>query len=77
MNLSKLRSTRASQGLSQSDLARSVGVSLATYQRIESDPDRTSIRRARLIAANLGVNVQDLFFGQDPCTEQDAKCRVS
>lgn len=73
MNLSPLRIARVSKALTQAEVAERVGISLATYQRIEVDPDRASVRRAHRIADVLETDYYQSFFTDDDCGGLDVE----
>jgi putative transcriptional regulator len=58
----RLRVARAERGLSQTELARAVGVSRQTISSIETGQYTPSALLALLIADALGKPVSDLFW---------------
>ena len=58
-----LRQARAHAGLTQADMARSLGVDRGTYLRIEKDPQRATIKQINAISILTGIPVQDIFLG--------------
>lgn len=60
-----LKAAREAKGLSQLQLAASVGYSLAVYQSIEEGHSNMSEKMAKRVAKELGVEVEDLLGGGD------------
>jgi putative transcriptional regulator len=58
----RVRVARAERNLSQTDLARAVGVSRQTISSIETGQYGPSTLLALRLAAELGVPVSDLFW---------------
>jgi DNA-binding XRE family transcriptional regulator len=57
---------RKRAGLTQSQLAERVGVPQSQISRIERNPDRTTVRTMKRVAAALGVEVAELLsFGNN------------
>lgn len=59
--MKNLTSIRKSKGLSQTELAETVGIKQATVSRIEKGVNNPSLDVAEKIAEALGVNVVELF----------------
>lgn len=57
-----LKELRARKGLSQSDTARKLGVSVQTYGAWENDFGIVKARNAVKVAEFFGVKVDDIFF---------------
>lgn len=57
----KLKLTRANKAVSQAELAKAIGVSLATFGGIERGKRTTSKEAAQKIAQKLKINVGKLF----------------
>lgn len=62
---SLLKAAREAKGLTQSQLAASVGYSLAVYQSIEEGHSNMSEKMAQRVAKTLDVDVADLLNGSD------------
>ena len=60
----KLKSARALKDLSQDDLAKAVGVSRQTINAIEKGDYNPSINLCIAICKELGVTLNDLFWGE-------------
>lgn len=58
-----LRKLRKAKGVSQSFLAKKLGVSNMTYSRLENGETRIDVERLNTIAKALDVNVE-IFFNQ-------------
>ena len=56
---------RRKQGLTQSDLARLVGLTMNSIARYERGEVQPSAQKAIAIAHALNVNVTELFYGSD------------
>lgn len=61
MNL-KMRQTRQERGLSQSDLARAVGVSRQTINMVESGEYNPTLALCLRICRALGCTLDELFW---------------
>lgn len=61
INPTKLKLTRANKAVSQAELAKAIGVSLATFGGIERAKRSTSKEAATKIAQRLKVSVGKLF----------------
>ncbi len=57
---SKLAAARKAKGLTQTQLARKLGLPQSQISRIERNPDRTTVRTLKRIAKALRVNVRTL-----------------
>jgi transcriptional regulator with XRE-family HTH domain len=60
-----MRTIRQNAGLSQNDLAVSIGVRFQQVQKYEAGKNRISASRLKLAADALGVSVSDFFRGLD------------
>ena len=58
-----LRQARTHAGLTQADVASSLGIDRGTYLRMEKDPQRATIRQINAISALTGIPVSDIFLG--------------
>lgn len=61
----RIRMRRLSSGISQSDLAKQIGVSFQQVQKYEKGTNRVSASRLQQIAARLGVPVSFFFEGTE------------
>ena len=61
----RLKAARAEQGLSQTDLARLVGVSRQTISSLEKGRYNPSILLAFKIARRFGLQIEDVFIYQE------------
>jgi transcriptional regulator with XRE-family HTH domain len=68
----KIRIFRAHRGMSQTDLARKIGVAFQQVQKYEKGTNRIGASRLSRIAAVLGISVGELFETQED-TVPDAK----
>jgi len=68
----KIRIFRAHRGMSQTDLARKIGVAFQQVQKYEKGTNRIGASRLSRIAAVLGISVGELFETQED-TAPDAK----
>lgn len=57
-----LRQARTHAGLTQADVANSLGIDRGTYLRMEKDPQRATIRQINAISALTGIPVSDIFW---------------
>jgi transcriptional regulator with XRE-family HTH domain len=68
----KIRIFRSYRGMSQTDLARKIGVAFQQVQKYEKGTNRIGAGRLSRIAAVLGISVGELFETQED-TALDAK----
>lgn len=66
----RLRAAREAAGLTQAQLAKQVGYSVAVYQDIEEGTSRMGRKQAEKVASVLGLDVTDLIGGSDEVTSQ-------
>lgn len=59
-----IRKWRTARGMSQEDVAAAIGYSRSQISRWESNGDQPSVGDAVLIAAKLGVTVNQMFNGE-------------
>lgn len=71
-----LRQARAHAGLTQADVADSLGIDRGTYLRMEKDPQRATIRQINQISQITGIPVSDIFLGCNS-TKVDKRQRSS
>lgn len=57
-----LRQARTHAGLTQADVANSLGIDRGTYLRMEKDPQRATIKQINDISALTGIPVCDIFL---------------
>lgn len=60
-----LREVREKKGMTQSDIADKLGVSLRTYQRIEKAPDTRKVNDMSKIMSILGINGDQIVTGSN------------
>ena len=58
-----IRQARAHAGLTQGQIAESLGIDRGTYIKIEKDPLRATVRQINMISALTGIPVSDIFLG--------------
>ena len=58
-----LRQARTHAGLTQADVANSLGIDRGTYLRMEKDPQRATIRQINAISVLTGIPVSDIILG--------------
>lgn len=58
-----IRQARAHAGLTQSEVAKSLGIDRGTYIKIEKDPSRATICQINRISEMTGISVGDIFLG--------------
>ena len=58
-----LKQARTHAGLTQADVADSLGIDRGTYLRMEKDPQRATIRQINQISQITGIPVSDIFLG--------------
>ena len=61
INLTKLKSMRMSMKISQEDMARTIGISLRSYQMKESGKNEFTFREMVSIALKLDISIFDLL----------------
>ena len=62
MSTNKLRGLRVENGLTQEELAEIIGLSLSTYQRIESGERKITLSEAYQISQLFGKKIDDIFL---------------
>lgn len=58
-----LRQARTHAGLTQAEMADSLGIDRGTYLRMEKDPQRATVRQINAISELTGIPVEDIFLG--------------
>lgn len=58
-----LREAREEAGYTQQDMANQLGISRATYIRIEQRPEAATVMQAKRICELLSKNYERIFFG--------------
>ena len=61
-----LRQARTHAGLTQEDVANSLGIDRGTYLRMEKDPQRATVRQINVISELTGIPVEAIFLGCNP-----------
>ena len=61
INLTKLKSIRTSMKISQEEMARTIGISLRSYQMKESGKNEFSVKEMVCIALKLDMSIFDLL----------------
>lgn len=69
-----LRQARTHAGLTQADMANSLGIDRGTYLRMEKDPQRATIRQINAISALTGIPVMDIFLGSNSTKVDSSEC---
>ncbi len=64
-HVNKMKATRFKMGYSQDEIARLLGVTQATYNRIENEVNSTSDEMLERIAEILGLSADELFDEAD------------
>ena len=67
-----LKSTRLSQGLTQAEMAESIGISVTAYQKIESGRTRILNTNFSTCAEALGLSLTELVNGFVPVREAES-----
>ena len=49
----------------QGQMAQILNVHEQTYRKIEQDPDRATIKMAKIISKELGIDYNEIFFGHE------------
>ena len=58
-----LRQARTHAGLTQADIASSLGIDRGTYLRMEKDPQRATVKQINTISELTGIPAEDIFLG--------------
>ena len=58
-----IRQARSHAGLTQSDVAKKLGIDRGTYMKIEKEPPRATVRQINMISEITGIPVEDIFLG--------------
>ena len=61
INLAKLKSIRMSMKISQEDMARTIGISLRSYQMKESGKNEFLLKEIACIALKLNMSIFELL----------------
>jgi transcriptional regulator with XRE-family HTH domain len=72
----KIRIFRANRGLSQTALAKAIGVTFQQVQKYESGTNRVGAGRLSRIAVVLGVSISQLFDSSDDVTDPTSPFRL-
>ena len=57
-----LKKARLINEKTQQEMADAIGVYIDTYRKMEENPERVTIEKAKKIASFLGMSVNDIFF---------------
>ena len=68
-----LRKARTNQGLTQSDIAERLDISVTAYQKIESGKTRIINKNYEKCAKELGLSLSELVNGFKPVRDADSK----
>ena len=68
-----LKDIRQKKGVKAAAVARAVGVSRQTYARWEADPSRMKVSNAMAVCAYLGVDMDDVDFGDHAFSGADVE----
>lgn len=60
-----LKKARLISEISQTDMAKAIGVSRGTYLKLERNPDMATIAQAKAISKLLNIPYDEIFFGND------------
>lgn len=60
-----LRQHRLIKGITQKELADSIGVHETTYLKIERDPNNAKVSNVKAICKALGISIDELIFFND------------
>lgn len=58
-----LKQARNHAGLTQKEMANSLGIDRGTYLRMEKDPQRATVKQINTISVLTGILVEDIFLG--------------
>ena len=58
-----MRQARNLAGLTQTEVANAIGVCLQTYRKLEENPERMTIKQAKLFCAKVAQPVNAVYFG--------------
>lgn len=61
----KLKALRIAKGLSQSDMAKILGIGLTTYNKKEQGKIPFSLPEAKYIADIFGATIDEIFFNYE------------
>lgn len=57
-----LKQMRLVKGKTQQEMAAMLNIHVDTYRKLEECPDNATIKQAKMIAAFLGVQYNEIFF---------------
>lgn len=66
-----LRQARLMRDLTQKQMAEILDVHAQTYSRIEHNPDRATVKMAKVISKELGIDYNEIFFGRESSLTRD------
>ena len=58
-----LEKDRLLNGMTMEQVANDLNIHPQTYAKIEKEPDKASIRQAKMLSELFGISVNILFFG--------------
>ncbi|WP_182425546.1 helix-turn-helix transcriptional regulator [Dielma fastidiosa] len=58
-----LEKARLLNGMTMEQVANDLNIHPQTYAKIEKEPDKASIRQAKMLSKLFGISVNILFFG--------------
>ncbi|MEX5836439.1 helix-turn-helix transcriptional regulator [Bacillus velezensis] len=67
MNITKVRFLREKHGLKQDDMARTLGITKATYSKKENSYIKFSLEESRVLANFFETTIDELFFDENLC----------
>jgi len=59
----RFQKARLNTGLSQSEIAEKMGISLRTYQRVEANPENLSITEMKRYMSIFGISIDEMLLG--------------
>lgn len=59
------KQARLHSGKTQSEVADGLGVCLATYRKMEENPERMTIAHAKVFSSIVGIPINSIFFADD------------
>lgn len=57
-----VKQARVLRGFTQSKIAEKMGINIDTYRRIERNPEKITIEKAKQFCEIVGMSVDNIFF---------------
>lgn len=68
-----LKQARRMKDISQSEMAKVLGVHVQTYRRIEKSPQTATVEQVKALCKKLEISYNDIFFGDESTLSRHSK----